>query len=63
MAKSAQLRAKIRKAKKEIRAADKEIHTLMKHLKAGTLDRKKLESGLVEIRAKVRGIPDHDGPE
>jgi hypothetical protein len=36
---------------------DKELSQLMKQLKAGTIDRKKLESGLKKVKMTVREIP------
>jgi plasmid stabilization system protein ParE len=62
MAQSAQLQAKLRRAKKAIQAAHEEIRLLMSHSKAGTLDRRKLESGLRKVKRKMDVIPDHDGP-
>jgi hypothetical protein len=45
--KTAELKAKI----------EKELNQLIKKLKAGTIDRKKLESGLRKVKTIVQGMP------
>lgn len=52
IAKTAELKAKI----------EKELNQLIKKLKAGTIDRKKLESGLSKVRATARKMPPHMPP-
>jgi hypothetical protein len=42
-----------------IRKAKKEIRDLKTQLEDGTLDRRKLESGLRKLQEHVREIPDH----
>ena len=37
----------------------KEIDQLLRELKAGTIDRNKLESGLMKIRETVTSMPPH----
>ena len=37
-----------------------EIQKLLAALRAGTLDRRKLETGLKKMQGVVRGMPDHD---
>ena len=46
--------AQLAELKKKI---DKELSQLMKQLKAGTIDRKTLESGLKRVQVTVREIP------
>ena len=50
-------RDKIRRAEEEIRKASREIRNLQTQLKAGTLDRRKLEAGLEELGETVGNIP------
>jgi signal transduction histidine kinase len=45
--------------KTTIRKAKRELRDLKKQLRDGTLDRKKLESGLKKIRKHVGEIPEH----
>jgi hypothetical protein len=52
------LRAKVRHELKQ--KAQGEISKLLASLKAGTLDRKQLKSGLDKVRAHVRLLPNHD---
>jgi signal transduction histidine kinase len=49
----------IEKGKKAIRGIAKEIRNLTKELKAGTLDRKKLQSGLKKVDTYRTRIPHH----
>jgi hypothetical protein len=49
----------IRKAKREIAAAEKVIRRLDAQLQKGTLDRKKLQSGLKRAKHHVMNIPVH----
>jgi septal ring factor EnvC (AmiA/AmiB activator) len=46
-------------ALKEIKRAEREIGELQRELKAGTIDRKKLESGLEKVHKDVRKIAHH----
>jgi hypothetical protein len=41
------------------RKVQKEIDELLRELKAGTIDRNKLESGLTKIRETVTSMPPH----
>jgi hypothetical protein len=50
--KTAELKAKI----------EKELSQLMQKLKAGTIDRNKLESGLRKVQKEVRKMPPHMPP-
>jgi hypothetical protein len=50
--KTAELKAKI----------EKELRQLMQKLKAGTIDRNKLESGLRKVQADVKKMPPHMPP-
>lgn len=64
MAKPAQLnekilKQKVRRAEKEIREAMKEIRKLARESKRGTLDRRKLASGLIKVSTHVSAIPNH----
>jgi len=51
------LRAKIRQVAREIRRADKEVRKLRVQLRTGTLDRRKLESGLKELQRTLARVP------
>jgi septal ring factor EnvC (AmiA/AmiB activator) len=44
---------------KELKRAEREIGELQRELKAGTIDRKKLESGLGHVHKEVRKIAHH----
>jgi hypothetical protein len=57
MATAQQMR--MRRAKEEIQKAGNEISRLMAQLRRGTLDRKKLESGLRKLRITLGRIPPH----
>jgi plasmid stabilization system protein ParE len=48
------------RAKEEIQRAEKEIRKLMDQLKEGTLDRKKLVSGLRMLKTTLGMIPPHN---
>lgn len=49
----------IERGRKAIRGIREEARNLTRGLKAGTLDRKKLVSGLKEIEKRTAKIPDH----
>ena len=53
------LKAANDRALKEVERAKKEIAKLRRELKAGTLDARKLESGLLRVRKYVGEIPTH----
>ena len=57
MAQPAQLHAKVRQVKADVRKAKREIKKIRHQLKGGTLDRKKLESGLKRLEMAVVHIP------
>jgi hypothetical protein len=59
MARPARLNLKVRQARAGKNTATEQIDKLLRGLKAGTLDRKKLESGLRKIRSRIRLLPDH----
>jgi hypothetical protein len=59
MATFKELRAGNERALKEVERAEREIKKLTRELKAGTLDRRKLESGLEKVRKYVCVIPSH----
>jgi len=50
---------RIRRAKEETRRANAEISRLMAQLKKGTLDRRKLQHGLRNLRTTLHKIPPH----
>jgi len=62
MATRAQLKADKRRAEEGIRRAEGEIRKLTKQLKAGTLDRNTLESGLKKVTETLLSIPPHHPP-
>lgn len=53
------LKSKVRRAKKEIREATREVQELLRRSKRGTLEQRRLDSGLRELLVNLRGIPDH----
>ena len=53
------LKKRVERARKQIRGAIDEIRTLMSQAQKGTLDRKRLESGLEKLSRQVKGIDDH----
>ena len=59
MATYRELRAGNERALKEVERAEREIKKLTRELKAGTLDRRKLESGLAKVQKYVCVIPSH----
>jgi hypothetical protein len=56
------MKERVDKALEEVHRAEKEIGILKRELAAGTLDRKKLESGLEKLDCYVRQIPSHVPP-
>jgi chromosome segregation ATPase len=56
------VKAEVDRAIKDVERAKKEIAKLRRELKAGTLDRKKLESGLEKVHEYVAEIPIHVPP-
>jgi hypothetical protein len=52
-------RARNERALKEVKRAEKEIKKLRRELKAGTLDARKLGSGLGTVQKFVCAIPGH----
>jgi plasmid stabilization system protein ParE len=56
------LKAGNARALKEVERAEREIRALQRELKAGTLDRKKLDSGLKKVQHYVCKIPTHVPP-
>jgi hypothetical protein len=53
------LKDKVERAKKEIRAATQEISKLMSYSKKGTLNTRRLESGLKKLSNHFGSIPGH----
>jgi hypothetical protein len=53
------LRAANDRALKEVERAEREIKKLRRELKAGTLDARKLDSGLLKVEKYVCEIPKH----
>jgi hypothetical protein len=49
----------LEQGRKAFHAIEEDIENLKKELKAGTLDRKRLESGLERLDRHVEEIPDH----
>jgi plasmid stabilization system protein ParE len=56
------LKVGVDRAIREVERAEKEIDKLRRELKAGTLDRKKLESGLEKLNCYLAEIPSHVPP-
>lgn len=54
-----QLKAKILRTEREVRSAVKEIEGLLKKLDDGTLDRRKLNSGLRKLKRSLVRVPPH----
>ena len=50
------LKDKVRRAKKELREATRELRKLMSESTKGTLDRRKLDSGLKKVRRNVQRV-------
>jgi hypothetical protein len=59
MARPARLNAKVRQTRAGKKATTGQIDKLLRGLKAGTLDRRKLEAGLKRLQQRIRFFPDH----
>jgi plasmid stabilization system protein ParE len=57
MARPTELRENIRRVREEIRKAEAEVGKLMDQSRKGTLDRRKLESGLKKLKRTLACVP------